>query len=85
VQLILAYSPADKVAPDVESTEWEDGIAMDVPHAAADAPLSGGASHPGFLPYLRQAFRNGGFPGWEGRADKPETEIARLTEGMLPF
>lgn len=83
--LILAYSPADKAAPDIRQTEWEDGIAMLLPDAAADAPLTGGADHPGLVPYLRRAFRQGGFPGWEAHPDRPAATIAALTEGLLAF
>ncbi|MGG5817753.1 hypothetical protein [Falsiroseomonas sp. HW251] len=83
--LILCYSPADKSAPDVQQTEWEDGMAMPIPNAGADAPLVGGAEHPGLVPYLRRALRQGGFPGWEGHPERPAAEIAALSEGMLAF
>lgn len=85
VPLILAYSPADKAAATIDDTDWEDGIAMLVPAAGADAPLTGGASHPGLVPYLRQAFRHGGFPGWEGRPERPADAIAALTRDLLDF
>jgi len=85
VPLILAYSPTDKAAKSIDDTEWEDGLAMEIPAAGADAPLTGGASHAGLVPYLRQAMRNAGFPGWEGRADRPDALIAKLTEGLEPF
>jgi hypothetical protein len=83
--LILAYSSADKAAEDIALTDWEDGLAMEIPAAGADAPLTGAAEHPGLVPYLRRALRNGGFPGWDGRPDRPVAEIARLTEGLPGF
>lgn len=85
VLLVLAYSAADKAAENIDDTDWDDGLAIEVPNAAADGPLSGAAEHPGLVPYLRLALRWGGFPGWAGREDAPREAIAQLTEGMLAF
>lgn len=83
--LILAYAPRDKAATDPNETDWDDGLAIHIPDAGADAPLSGAAEHPGLVPYLRLVFRWGGFPGWAGRTDAPGDAIRQLVQDMRAF
>jgi hypothetical protein len=38
-----------------------------------------------FVAAIRHAFAWGGFPGWSGRADAPERELAWLRSKLLPL
>ena len=56
-----------------------------LPCAAADAPLEAEWHHTTFVNYLRICFRWGGFPGWERVEPRPDSDLAFLTEGLLPI
>lgn len=62
---------------------WERTV--DVPCAAADAPLRPGSPETTFVDYLRNCFRWGGFPGWAQMEARPEPDLSFLTEGLLPM
>ena len=57
---------------------------MEVPNASADA-VFGDWHKTTFVNYLRIAFKWGGFPGWERYPNRPEKELAYLSEGLLPI
>lgn len=61
--------------------------AIAIPDPGADAPvLELDAPYARtFVGYLRECFRWGGFPGLADEPDPPTAELARLTEGLLPF
>jgi hypothetical protein len=56
-----------------------------IPDLRADTMLQGERHNTTFVNYLRLAFRWGGFPGWEQYEERPEKELAVLTEGLLPL
>jgi hypothetical protein len=75
------------LAPDAVFKAGEgggDAYYMTAPSACADAIFhdDNGRS---FVNYLRNAFRWGGFPGWEDSKNPPRAEIAQLSDGLLPF
>src|SRR5262249_1800422 len=79
-----------QLAPDDEGKAAGPGCdcefyAMRLPDLRADAPLLVERHHTTFVNYLRTAFRWGGFPGWEQYQERPEKELAMLTEGLLPL
>lgn len=55
-----------------------------LPNGSADAPVEDAPHEVTFVEYLRIAFRWGGFPGWEGRANPP-AELEQLRTGLIPF
>jgi len=59
---------------------------MRVPNACADGVFSvvGFRKGPTFVNYLRNAFKWGGFPGWEGKRGCPQKIISQLAEGLFP-
>ncbi len=57
---------------------------MEMPNPGADAPF-GDWHKTSFVNYLRIAFRWGGFPGWERYPERPQKELAYLTDGLLAF
>jgi len=63
----------------------EDLYSIQLPNAAADAPLEGEVHKISFVEYLRLSFQRGGFPGWENYEHRPEKELASLREGLLPL
>lgn len=73
-----------------ESGKYLDGarsfLQVTVPDGAADATLH---REPGyqmsFIPYLREVFRWGGFPGWARLERRPEDDLAFLREKLLPL
>lgn len=56
-----------------------------LPDAAADARLRNEWHHTTFVNYLRICFRWGGFPGWERIEPRPDSDLAFLSEGLLPI
>jgi len=58
---------------------------MTLPCTSADAPLEAEWHHTTFVNYLRISFRWGGFPGWERVEPRPDSDLAFLTEGLLPI
>lgn len=54
-----------------------------LPCLGADAILEGHGIY--FVDYLRNCFRWGGFPGWEHLPQRPEEDLAFITEGLLPI
>src|SRR5690242_7783242 len=56
-----------------------------LPDAAADARLHNEWHRTTFVNYLRICFRWGGFPGWECVEPRPDSDLAFLTEGLLPI
>jgi len=54
-----------------------------LPDSRADTKLRGERHKTNFVNYLRLAFRWGGFPGWERYEERPQKELAALTEGLL--
>ena len=60
---------------------------MRVPDARADGIFAVVGSRKGstFINYLRNVFKWGGFPGWDGKKGRPAKMIAQLTEGLLPI
>jgi hypothetical protein len=58
--------------------------AIRVPDARADALLEGEWHNTTFVNYLRICFRWAGLPGLESRFSSESTEVAFLTEGLLP-
>jgi hypothetical protein len=56
-----------------------------IPNSGADAMLLGERHNTTFVNYLRHAFRWGGFPGWDQYDNPPQTELAILTDGLLPI
>jgi hypothetical protein len=69
----------------VDDEQLDYGYTIELPDAAADARLKGAPHDASFVNYLRLAFRWGGFPGWERHQNRPEKELALLTEGLLPI
>lgn len=59
--------------------------AIEYPNAAVDAKLEGLWYDATFAGYVRKSFQWGGFPGWERYSNRPEEELARLREGLLPI
>jgi hypothetical protein len=60
---------------------------MRVPNACADGVFTDVGASEGltFVEYLRNAFKWGGFPGWEGKKERPQAIVDRLAEGLLPL
>jgi hypothetical protein len=60
---------------------------MRVPNRCADGifAVAGLRKGPSFINYLRNTFRWGGFPGWEGTKVCPKKTIAQLANGLLPI
>lgn len=56
-----------------------------VPNPSADAIVEYEWHETTFVNYLRTCFHWGGFLGLECKTRKPETELAFLTEGLLPL
>ncbi len=61
------------------------GYEIAVPNPSADARLLTEWHHTTFVNYLRICFRWGGFPGWERVEPRPDSDLAFLTEGLLPI
>lgn len=78
------------LAPDEVLKAGEGGCgpySMRVPSASADGifGMQGDSQGPTFVEYLRNAFKWGGFPGWESRKERPQAILDRLAEGLLPL
>jgi hypothetical protein len=69
----------------VDDEQLDYGYTIELPNAAADAPLKGAPHNTTFVDCLRLAFRWGGFPGWAQSKDPPQKELALLTDGLLPI
>jgi hypothetical protein len=83
-----------ELLPDRYSVYGEHGqpspCSIALPCLRADASLlveghSASLSQTTFVAYLRNAFRWGGFPGWEQATERPERDLRDLTEGLLPL
>lgn len=61
------------------------GYEIAVPNPSADARLLTEWHRTTFVNYLRICFRWGGFPGWERIKPRPDSDLAFLTEGLLPI
>ncbi|HET7459137.1 MAG TPA: hypothetical protein VFJ74_15920 [Gemmatimonadaceae bacterium] len=77
-----------EIAPDAlhkANVSGGDPYAVAFPDPAADAPVLGldAPYARTVVGYLRECFRWGGFPGLATEPDQPDTELARLTEGLL--
>jgi hypothetical protein len=82
---VIGWNARSKARLTVEDEELDYGYAVALPAKTADAQLMNGAPCASLVDYLRQAFRCGGFPGWEARANRPEGELRALTEGLSPL
>jgi len=69
----------------IEDEQLDYGYSIELPNADVDAALDGEPHKTTFVNYLRIAFRWGGLPGWERHENRPERELAILTEGLLPI
>jgi hypothetical protein len=65
--------------------QLDSDYSMEVPNLAADGLLKGYRQEITFVEYLRLSFRWGGFPGWKDQAQRPERELAALTDHLLPL
>jgi hypothetical protein len=82
---VVGWDAEAKARLAVADDQLDDGYAIELPDAAADAPLCGEPRETTFVNYLRIAFRWGGFPGWEHQPHAPEKALKLLTEGLLPI
>lgn len=82
---VLGWDAEAKARLAVADEQLDYGYTMEMPNAAADAPLAGEPHNTGFVDYLRIAFRWGGFPGWERHEKRPEQELRLLADGLLPI
>jgi len=76
------------IAPDEEGKAGEpecDFYSVRLPDPRADTTLKVERHNTTFVNYLRLAFRWGGFPGWEQYEERPDKELAVLTDGLLPL
>ena len=79
---------AIRIAPDKFTKNASSGgsdYAVAIPDGHADALLLGEEHHTTFVNYLRICFQWGGFPGWEQCSQRPEEDLAFLTDGLLPI
>jgi hypothetical protein len=60
-----------------------DAYAIRIPDPGADVKIR--PDRLWFVPYLREVFEWGGFPGWAHRDWRPEKEISYLREDLLPI
>ena len=79
---VIAWDPIAKARLAIEKQLLDNGYTIEVPNAAADGPVRLGANEVGFVDYLREAFRWGGFPGWASHPSPP-AELAQLAQGLL--
>jgi len=82
---LLGWDARAKAGLAVEDVQLDYGYTVALPNAAADAPLEGAPHGTGFVAYLRRAFQWGGFPGWADHDNRPEQDLARLRDGLLPI
>jgi hypothetical protein len=82
---IFGWDAEAKARLAIEDEQLDYGYSIELPNAGADAALDGEPHKTTFVNYLRIAFRWGGFPGWERHENRPERELAILTEGLLPI
>jgi hypothetical protein len=82
IQPIIGVDPQIKAQLAVTNQLLDEGYAIEVPNAGADGRLRQGGREVGFVDHLRNAFRWGGFPGWEGQPRRPEAELKILTDGL---
>jgi hypothetical protein len=77
------------IAPDIfhkSNVSGSDGFEIDLPHAAADAPLRNTEwGDLTFVEYLRLSFEWAGFPGLKDYERRDEALLASLKEGLLPL
>jgi hypothetical protein len=82
---IIGWDAQMKARLAVAKDQLDEGYSIEIPNSSADGRLRMADREIGFVEYLRNAFRWGGFPGWEGQASRPEAELKILTEGLLPI
>ena len=82
---VIGWEPQMKARLAVADDQLDEGYSIEVPNPGADGRVRLDEREVGFVDYLRNAFRWGGFPGWEGQARRPEAELKVLTEGLLPI
>jgi hypothetical protein len=82
---VIGWDVHAKARLAVHDEQLDYGYTIELPNAAADAPLDGEPHKTNFVDYLRIAFRWGGFPGWENYGQRPEKELKFLTDGLLPI
>jgi hypothetical protein len=82
---VIGWDAKAKARLVVDDEQLDYGYSVTLPDAAADAPLKAEPRKTTFVGYLRNAFSWGGFPGWEAQKDRPETELAKLCDGLLPL
>jgi len=82
---LLSWDARAKARLTVDAKQLDQGYSIELPNPAADAVLKGAPHGATLVGYLRLAFRCGGFPGWDGQGKRPEAELAKLTEGLLPI
>ena len=85
LEVVLGWDAKAKARLASENELLDYGYTIDLPNASADIALDGEPHNTTFVDYLRIAFRWGGFPGWERHQERPEKELAFLTEGLLPI
>ncbi len=75
------------IAPDYYSKADMSGDTyfINLPDAAADAPLENERHNTTFVNYLRISLAWGGFPGFSLSKGYPRGDIAALTAGLLPL
>jgi hypothetical protein len=77
------------IAPDIfhkSNVSGSDGFEIDLPHAAADAPLRNTEwGDLTFVEYLRLSFEWAGFPGLKDYERRDEALLASLKEGLHPL
>jgi hypothetical protein len=83
LQAVIGWDAGAKSRLAVENEQLDYGYTIDLPNAAADAPLRGEHHNTTFVNYLRIAFKWGGFPGWADQPRRPENELKKLAGGLL--
>lgn len=82
---VIGWDTKAKARLVIDDEQLDYGYSVTLPEPAADAPLKAEPRNTTFVGYLRNAFRWGGFPGWEAHKDRPEAELATLRDGLLPL
>ena len=84
IEVILGWNDVGKAGLYLDS-QVDVMYTVAIPASGADARVEHEWHDAHFIQYLRIAFRWGGFPGWERYSDRPERDLALLSEGLLPL